>query len=137
MPFSLPIERKHKGSFVKGWFWRERTLIPGFSFWGNMRTYHRSGFRSGGNIRMYPRSGFRSGGTSTKTTLFENPRSYPIVASKDVSWMRCHFEMLVAERRIIPRKASEKHQWRRRGSHLRAGPQLSVMRGERTWAIAI
>ena len=48
------VERRQKGGFVKGWFWR---CVPSFRF----------SFRE--NMQTYPRSGFRSGGTSECTLV--------------------------------------------------------------------
>ena len=63
------IERKQKGGFVKGWFWR---MYPRSGFW--YRGTSACTFVPvlvPGNIRMYPRSGFWYRGTSAKATLLE------------------------------------------------------------------
>ena len=63
------FERKQKGGFVKGWFWR---MYPRSGFGAGEHPHVPScSFLVPGNIRMYPRSGFCYQGTSAKTTLLE------------------------------------------------------------------
>ena len=63
------LERKQKGGFVQGRFWR---MCPHSGFCTLVSfLYPRSGFWGPGTRFLYPRSGFGSPGTSAKTTLLE------------------------------------------------------------------
>ena len=64
---SFEIERKQKGGFEKGRFWR---MCPRSGFWsrGTSACTLAPSFGKG-NIRMYPRSGFRYRGTSECTLV--------------------------------------------------------------------
>ena len=75
---TLPnFERKQKGGFVGGWFWRMySTLIPVF---GTGEHPHVPSFRLWvpGSIPMYPCSGYWYRGTSAKATLLETTLCEP------------------------------------------------------------